>query len=102
VEGFESDAAYDGPRAVADAFGAALLEGYAPGPDRPRLMLEPAVETDARAILVITESGFGDPAIGGIQHAIVMVRGIDEWYVTSTWSRTLCERGVDSTEARCA
>jgi hypothetical protein len=102
VESFDARAAYDSPRAAADAFGQSLLEGYPPGPDRPRLLLEPAVETDARAVLVITESGFGDPSVGGNQHALVMVEGTGEWYVTSTWSRVLCVGGVHPTGTRCA
>jgi hypothetical protein len=100
-ESFDARAGYESPRAAADAFGEALLEGFAPGPDRPRLLLEPAVETDARAILVITESGFGDPSFAGTQHALVLVEGSDEWYVTSTWSRTLCADGVHPTGTRC-
>ena len=53
-------AAYDSPQAVADAYGASLLEAYPPGPGPPSdSMLEPAEETDARAIFVITEIGDG-------------------------------------------
>jgi hypothetical protein len=60
------------------------------------------VETDTRAILVISETGFGDDSVAGTQHALVMVRGVDDWYVTSIWSRALCGRGVHPTEDRCA
>lgn len=102
VDSFDARAAFESPRAVADAFGAALLEGYPPGPDRPRLMLEPAVETDERAILVIAETGFGDPLIAGNQHALVVIRGADGWYVTSVWSRILCVGDVHPTGAHCA
>ena len=100
AEAFDVRAAYDSPRAVADAFGDALLQGYPSGPDRPRLLLEPAVETDSRAILVITEAGNDDPVIGA-QHALVMVEGTGEWYVTSSWSRTLCVDGLDPTGSGC-
>jgi hypothetical protein len=101
AESFDPRAAYDSPRAAADAFGEALLEGSAPGPDRPRLLLEPVVETDARAILVITESGVGDPAVMSSQHALVMVEGTGTWHITSTWSRILCVGGVDPSETGC-
>jgi hypothetical protein len=102
AESFDARVPYDSPQAVADAYGASLLEAYAPGPDRPRLTLEPAMETDARVILIISETGFGDDSVAGNQHALVMVRGVDEWYITSIWSRILCGSGVHPTGARCA
>jgi hypothetical protein len=102
VDSFDARAAYESPEAVADAFGAALLEGYPPGPDRPRLTLEPAIETEERAILVVGETGFGDPLIAGNQHALVVVSGTDGWYVTSVWSRILCVGDVHPTGAHCA
>jgi hypothetical protein len=102
ADSFDARAAYESPHAVADAFGAALLEGYPPPPDRPRLTLVPALETEERAVLVVVEAWFGDPFIAGNQHALVIVHGTDGWYVTSVWSRVMCVEGVHATGAHCA
>lgn len=79
---------------LADAFGAAIAASWTGSPQRRDLALDPFVEDEDHAVLIISETGLGDDSVLGSQYALVMSRWDDGWVLDDIWTRALCRRGV--------
>lgn len=91
---FDPTAGYASTSDLADAFGEAIHAGWTGSPDRPDLSLETFDASSERAVLIISETGFGDDSVAGSQYALVVSRGSDGWVLDNTWTRALCRRAV--------
>ncbi|MGH2379687.1 MAG: hypothetical protein ACRDG7_00470 [Candidatus Limnocylindria bacterium] len=91
---FDPEGGYASPSDLADAFGAAIDAAYAGSPQEPDLKLDPFVESEDHAVLIISETGLGDDSVVGSQYALVVSRGAGGWVLDDIWTRALCRRGV--------
>ena len=92
--GFDPMGGYASTSDLAAAFGEAMRASWEAGPDRPDLSLETLEESSDRAVLIISETRFGDDSVAGRQHALILVREEDGWRLDELWTRALCSRGV--------
>ena len=91
---FEADSLHESAEALADAFGAAIHASWAGGPGRPEVAIDFASETGEHALIIISESGFGDDSVAGSQYALLAVADDGGWRLDTLWTRALCSRGV--------
>jgi hypothetical protein len=91
---FDNSVGHRTPTDLADAFGAAIHASFAGGPERPELALDVVEQSDAIAMLVVTETGIGDDSVAGNQYALVIRSTTEGWRLDELWRRALCRRGV--------
>ena len=91
---FDDSAGHRSPTDLGDAFGAAINASFAGGPERPDLALDVVEQSDAIAMLVVTETGIGDDSVAGNQYALIVRLAADGWRLDELWRRGLCKRGV--------
>jgi len=98
---FDISARFASAAAVADTFRSELEAGWAGGPKRPALEVDPISVGDDGGVIIISEIGPGDDSVAGTQYALVVGRAPDGWRLEGLWARTLCRRGVDHASQLC-
>ena len=98
---FDLSVRYPSAEAAGDAFGTALAEALSDRSIAPRIRVDAYRQSDALALLVVTEDGTADESVAGSQFALDFVHEPGGWTLYQTWGRFLCRAGVDPTTQFC-
>jgi hypothetical protein len=87
--GFNADASFAQPRDAAAALIDALTAHTGSAYETDGLV----AEAD-RELILVSESGFGDDSVAGIQYLLLLEIDGRDWRIDELWTRVTCRRGA--------
>lgn len=91
--GFETTG-YASADELVDAFGGAILAGWAGSRERPEIRVDVLGESADQALAIVSEVGVPDDSVAGTQYALLMRGDDSSWSIEELWTRALCRRGT--------